>query len=361
MKVAIQKKIKQNPFLKVLGEQPSLSDVDYKFKALSLFSGGGGLDLGVSLAGFEVKFSSDVEEQLCETIKFNFPNACVLTEDVRKLKGKAIRKLSGVNEFDLLIGGPPCQAFSILGKRESFDDPRGQLAYEYVRLVKEIQPNAFLFENVTGLLTLNKGKDWEVFKDFLIGETGYTIFHTVLNSADFGIPQIRKRVFIVGFKKNVKDFSFPKPTHFNPDDLGNLFYSEEFKWLPSKYALEKAEGLPNHEKRIHGDRVAKRYSVIPQGDRDKIDRTDRINSALPSGTVLVGSKAGGGRPFIHPKEPRHITVREAARLQSFPDWYVFKNTGTWQYRAVGNAVPPLLAKLIAEQIAASLQKSNGGI
>ena len=126
-------------------------------------------------------------------------------------------------------------------------------------------------------------------------------------------------------------------------------------WLPAKLALEQVENLHNHDIRIHGERVRSRYEKIPPGSRDKVDHTDRIDPEKPSGTVLVGSKAGGGRPHIHPYVPRHITVREAARLQSFPDWYKFLGTSTAQYRQVGNAVPPLLAFAVGKSIQDTLK------
>jgi len=127
------------------------------------------------------------------------------------------------------------------------------------------------------------------------------------------------------------------------------------EWIPAKFALEYVDSLPNHDIRIHGERVRNRYEKIPPGGRDKIDHTDRIYPEKPSRTVLVGSKAGGGRPHIHPYFPRHITVREAARLQSFPDWYKFLGTSTAQYRQVGNAVPPLLALAVGKSIEAALK------
>lgn len=354
METLIDTETVANSYLKTLADLPRLDNIDYKFSAVSLFSGGGGLDLGVSLAGFEVVFSSDIEMQLGETVKFNVPEATVLAKDIRELKANEIRLLTERNEFDLLIGGPPCQSFSILGKRESLNDPRGMLVYEYARLIKEVSPRAFLFENVPGILTVNKGKDWNELLEYIEKETKYQLYTKVLNAADYGIPQIRKRVFIIGFKEKNLDFEFPEPSHHDCSQLPALFGSDKKCWVPAKFALDNVDGLANHDIRIHGDRVYQRYSEVPVGERDKVDRTDRIDPDRPSGTVLVGSKAGGGRPFIHPYEPRHITVREAARLQSFPDWYEFQNTGTWQYRAVGNAVPPLLAKYIAEKIVKSL-------
>jgi DNA (cytosine-5)-methyltransferase 1 len=345
----------RNGFLQHLSELPKPTEQQYRFSAISLFCGGGGLDLGLSFAGFESKFATDVERPHCETIAYNFPHTVTLPKDVKELTGEHIREITQTNEYDLLAGGPPCQAFSILGRRNSLQDPRGQLVFEYVRLVTEIQPRAFIFENVPGLLTLNKGEDWRQLLAFFESETRYKLYIQILNSADFGVPQIRKRVFIVGFRSHHTQFEFPMPQYRQPESR-DLFTNRELPtWLPAYLALEDVDGLPNHDIRIHGERVRNRYDQIPPGGRDPIDHTDRIHPNRPSGTVLVGSRAGGGRPHIHPFEPRHITVREAARLQSFPDWYIFQSTNTWQYRAVGNAVPPLLAKAVGEQISIALE------
>lgn len=349
-----------NPYLERLKELPKVTELALEFSAVSTFSGAGGLDIGVAFAGFDIKFATDLERVFCETIERNFPHCLTLTIDAKELTGDKIRSLVGQDSFDLLCGGPPCQAFSILGQRNSFNDPRGKLVFEYIRLVKEIQPSSFLFENVPGLLTLNDGKDWSELLEYMKKETGYKIYHGLLNAADYGIPQIRNRVFIVGFQNAKVTFTFPKPTHSDPKSNPGIFDQKLLGWLPAKYALVGSEGLPNHRVRQHSDSVRNRYQKIPPGSRDKVDHTDRIHPERPSGTVLVGSKAGGGRPFIHPYEPRHLTVREAARLQSFPDWYVFEGPETWQYRAVGNAVPPLLAKSVGESIKVALTKTPEG-
>lgn len=344
-----------NLYLRKLRTLPEPQNLSYSRNAVSLFSGGGGLDVGLALSGFETVFATDIESAHCETIAHNFPCCKTLAIDARQLTGQQIRKLTHITSFDLLAGGPPCQAFSILGQRNSFQDPRGQLVYEYVRLVTELNPQAFLFENVPGLLTLNGGRDWNELLQYFHDATAYKIYYRVLNSADYGIPQIRKRVFIVGFRLPEVKFEFPNSSHRSDNGAADLFNGHLSKWLPASLALEEVNSLPNHRIRPHGERVRNRYSAILPGTRDSVDHTDRIDPKRPSGTVLVGSRAGGGRPFIHPYEPRHITVREAARLQSFPDWYVFQSTDTWQYRAVGNAVPPLLAKLIGDQIRIALE------
>lgn len=347
-----------NSYLSYVNSFPAPNKLKYSNTCISLFSGGGGLDLGLALAGFETILATDLEQQHCTTIKYNFPNSITLAADVTKLSGDKIRTLAKVDNFDLLAGGPPCQSFSILGQRNSISDPRGQLVYDYVRILKELQPRAFIFENVPGLLTVNKGKDWKELLEYFHNETHYKLYSQTLNAADYGIPQIRKRVFIVGFRNPDIRFEFPRPTHQDPNSKISLFDKVLQPWVPSYFALEDVDNLPNHDIRIHGDRVRERYIKIPQGGRDRVDHTDRIHPDRPSGTVLVGSRAGGGRPHIHPFEPRHITVREAARLQSFPDWYVFQNTNTWQYRAVGNAVPPLLAKVVGEQVYFALQQES---
>ena len=346
----------KNNYLRKLNSMPKPEEQKFEFNAVSMFSGGGGIDLGITWAGFDVCYSSDIEPQLTETVRFNFPNTFVENKDIRDLTGSEILFKSNLKSVDLIIGGPPCQAFSILGRRNSFGDPRGQLVFEYARIISELKPKAFLFENVPGILNVNKGKDWNEFMNFIKENTKYKIFSNVLNAADYGVPQIRKRVFVIGFLDEDIEFSFPNTLYSNDKDIFSNNGEITKSWVKSKLALEGVENLPNHKIRIHGERVGNRYLRVPQGERDRTDRTDRIHPERPSGTVLVGSKAGGGRPFIHPYEPRHITVREAARLQSFPDWYEIKSTDTWQYRAIGNAVPPLLAYQIGLQIKKALTK-----
>lgn len=290
---------------------------------------------------------SDLAPVFVETVAGNLPHAKPLPEDAMKLTARCLLDEAGTDEIDLVAAGPPCQAFSILGRRGALDDPRGKLALKYFELVAEIRPRAFVFENVPGLLTTNKGADWKHLIEYAQKVTGYHLSWKRLNAASFGIPQSRERVVVVGFRENIP-FEFPTvPTGSGADKL----IQEAPAGSPSAWALEHIEGLPNHDIREHGDRVRQRYIKIPPGGRDTTDHTDRIHPFRPSGTVLVGSSAGGGRPHIHPYHPRVITVREGARLQSFPDWYRFHGTGTAQYRQVGNAVPVLLAYEIGRKIA----------
>jgi len=329
--------------------------------SVSLFSGGGGLDIGLSFSGFNFKYATDIEEEYCQTVQYNFSDCIVEAKDIYNISGKEIKKTIQTDSIALLAGGPPCQAFSILGKRKSFADSRGQLVFEFIRLINELKPHAFIFENVPGILTLNNGEDWNKLLSIIQAKTGYTLgMNQLLNAVDYGVPQIRKRIFVIGFRYPTK-FIPPTPTHFNPYAKRSLSNQGLIEWIPSKFALEDVGGLPNHDIRSHGERVRNRYMAVPPGNRDRIDHTDRIHPERPAGTVIVGSKAGGGRPHIHPDFPRHITVREAARLQSFPDWYIFQGKSTAQYRQVGNAVPPLLAFSIGKSIKAALQQNCCGV
>lgn len=319
---------------------------------VSVFCGGGGLDLGFAAAGYKPLFSSDVVPIFCETIHENLGKHIVEPHDITTLSGAAVVDRIG-EKVDVVIGGPPCQSFSILGSRKSTEDPRGQLVYQYARFIKEISPKAFLFENVPGILTVSKGADWKELLAFFESETGYHIKWTKLNAVWFGVPQYRQRVIAVGFKEkdDFERFSWPDKKYSESWEQAELGMLAPRK---SGLAFEGVLGLHNHILRAHSERVVSRYSLVPPGGRDKKDHTDRIHPDRPSGTVLVGSGAGGGRPFIHPYEHRHITVREAARLQSFPDWWVFAGGPTAAYRQVGNAVPPLMANAIATQIAKAL-------
>lgn len=305
---------------------------------ISLFSGGGGLDLGAYLAGFNTAFASDLNSSFVSTIKYNIPHTKIYSGDVMELSADDILRLAELerNQVDLMIAGPPCQSFSILGKRKALEDPRGKLTEKYFQLVCDIRPKAFLFENVPGLLSVNHGEDFSNLWKYLQDTTGYTLFKKVCHAVDYGVPQFRDRVIIIGFREDIDSSAFSFPT---APSRTNELPSQ----VPSKWALEDVANCQNQIIRKHGDIVRQRYANTKPGTRCKTDHTDRINPETPSGTVLVGSSAGGGRPHIHPVEPRVITVREAARLQSFPDWYVFQGSTTDQYRQVGNAVPPLMA------------------
>lgn len=326
------------------------------YNCISLFSGGGGLDLGAYRAGFESRFVSDIKCAYTETIRRNLPHINVYNGDVLKLTSQKIRQISEIKgDIDLMIAGPPCQSFSIMGSRKAMKDPRGQLTIKYFELISDLCPKAFLFENVPGLLNVNKGKDFSNLWEFIVRRTHYSLFKTVLKATDFGVPQIRERLFIVGFRAdiNASTFSFPKrPTLEKGLKLPLP--------VPSGLALTDVKSLSNQDVRVHTETVRKRFEKVPQGKRDSGSYCDRVDPTKPAHTILIGSSVGGARPHIHPTEPRVLTVRESARLQSFPDWYEFFGSRTEQYRQVGNAVPPLLAFEVINQVRKVLDAQKQG-
>lgn len=333
-----------------------------KPKVVSLFSGGGGLDLGLEAAGFEIIFASDIDEHSCITLKANqlksngkiLKDTTILQADIVDLEANDILKKTGLKkgEIDLLAGGPPCQAFSVFGKRQGTNDPRGQLAYEYLRMLSELEPSAFFFENVYGLMTIEKG---EVFKELCAKLSNpkprlhYTLSIFRLNSADYGVPQFRDRVFIIGSKSKKHISNIPEICTDNPITLGLLPYrtvNDAFNQLPPM-----GQKLQNHTGRKHSTRIIERYASLVHGERDPKTRINKLHPERPSYTIIVGSDKGGGKGHVHPFEPREVTPRESARIQTFPDWWEFSGTSRHPIRQIGNAVPPLLAALIGREIA----------
>lgn len=335
-------------------------------KLVSLFTGGGGLDLGLEAAGFETLLAVDIDEHSCISLEANKENcaksgkpflskAKVLRGDITTLTGKEVQKLTGLKkgEIDLLAGGPPCQAFSVFGKRKGREDPRGMLVYHYLRLITELRPKAFLFENVYGLLTAEKGKVFSDLKEKLsnpIDGLEYTLSIHRLNAADYGVPQFRDRVFIIGC---IKGNSVPKipPLCSESTDLVS-------QTLPWRTVANGLKGLPkighsksnNHTGRVHSDRIVERYGAMRFGERDHFTRINRLDPTKPSYAIIVGSDKGGGKGHVHPTEPREVTPRESARMQCFPDWWWFSGTSRHPIRQVGNAVPTLLGLAIGRQI-----------
>lgn len=327
-------------------------------KTISLFSGGGGVDLGFSATGFGIVYATDIDSYSCETLKLNqgrkpyYSNHLVEVADVKNLNVTAIlRKIEvSQNEINFILGGPPCQAFSVFGKRKGLEDPRGNLVYEYARIIKELKPSGFLFENVSGLKTIHNGELYKKLIETLSFEGEYTVSAHEYDVADYGIPQFRSRVIIVGSKNGIKVSKMPT-THVSQDSINNNF-------LPHKTVKQVLEGmlapsensLFNHIGRNHSQRIIDRYRGLEFGERDPLTRINKLHPARPSYTIIVGSDKGGGKGHVHPYFPREVTPRESARLQTFPDWWEFAGTGRHVIRQVGNAVPPLFAALLAEHI-----------
>ena len=277
-----------------------------------------------------------------------YSNAHSIPSDIREVTATNLLKEAGLQkaDVDIVIGGPPCQTFSIFGKRKGLDDPRGNLVWEYLRVIKEVQPKAFLFENVAGLKSIHNGSLYTKILEDLSLDGTYTVSAHNYQVADYGIPQFRDRIFFIGAKNGV---AVPpmKPTH--GDNTVNPYktVADALRNLPEPTPNDL---IPNHIGRNHSERIVERYHKLAFGERDPKTRINRLNPAKPSFTIIVGSDKGGGKGHVHPLVPREVTPRESARIQTFPDWWEFHGKGRHVIRQVGNAVPPLFAALLAEHI-----------
>jgi DNA (cytosine-5)-methyltransferase 1 len=324
--------------------------------AVSFFSGAGGLNIGFEYAGFDNLVSIELNEIFCNTLKRNYPTKSIIGppnsigdisqhEEISALLEAVI---GSAKPFDgVFHGGPPCQSFSIAAnqrfskdsdnfKRQGFDDEeKGELIFDYLWYIKRFMPRAFLIENVAGIEYCDDDGKIKVALDEL-ADLGYEILPPkIVNAAYFGVPQNRMRWLIIGSRTN-KAIDFPVP-----NDYMTACY-ETFN--------RSLEGVENHLTREHTAESVSRYMQLAYGTRDKLGRVDRLNPYIPSKTVIAGGTKGGGRSHLHPYSPRTISVRECARLQTFPDSYVFSGATARQFTQVGNAVPPLLAYKIAIEV-----------
>ncbi|MBQ0083215.1 MAG: DNA cytosine methyltransferase [Clostridiales bacterium] len=365
---------------------------------IDLFAGCGGLSTGFEMAGYNIPLAVEKDEWASETYKKNHPNTKVITND--------ITQITDLNSFfdepvdiDGIIGGPPCQGFSLSGNRDK-KDPRNSLFMEFVRFVKHFKPRFFVMENVTGILSM-KTKNDENVKDLIINEfsgVGYTVNIYILNAAEFGVPQSRVRVFFIGLRNDIpydKEKVEPKGYTFGEKqitieqaimDLPQLKSGEgtelqEYRCAPQndyqKWIRAGSSTVYNHITMRHTARLVERFSHIRWGESvadvgQEFQQRQRGDASKVSGKVYSQNNmrpypdkpsptvpASFQSNFIHPYLDRNYTAREGARLQSFPDTYIFcgkRTTMSWeknlsQYQQIGNAVPPLLAKAIAKSIA----------
>jgi DNA (cytosine-5)-methyltransferase 1 len=370
--------------------------------AVDLFAGAGGMTLGFEQAGFDVLASVEIDPIHCAIHEYNFPMWNAICASVTNISGDDIRAKSkiGDREVDVVFGGPPCQGFSLMGKR-AFDDPRNQLVSHFMRLVTELNAKYFVMENVKGL-TLGSHRQFvdEVIDNF--EKNGYKVLkdYQVLNASHFGVPQHRERLFLIGCRQDLALPNYPlpftKPAKAKriPKNLVDLPNSptvgDAIADLPdiSKYPeLIKQDSCeftvkdfskyveiinnfiePNfgykrkYNEHIltsslmskHRESSKQRFAATAQGEVEKISRfyklaLDGISNTLRAGTPSNRGAFTAPRP-IHPNSLRCITVREAARLHSYPDWFGFHKTIWHGFRQVGNSVPPLLAKAVASQI-----------
>jgi DNA (cytosine-5)-methyltransferase 1 len=335
--------------------------------AVSLFAGGGGLDLGFSAAGFNIVYSTDIDHHSCETLKLNqnrrefYSEHLVEQKDINSLNTDDVLKKIELSkkDIDFVIGGPPCQAFSVFGKRKGLEDPRGNLVYEYARIINELKPAGFLFENVSGLKTIHGGALYNNLIETLSFGGEYLVTAHEYDVANFGVPQFRSRIIIIGTRMG-SPIAKMETTHTSPNTLFNAHkpyntVKQVFKNMP----IPGGENtLFNHTGREHSQRIIDRYRSLEFGERDSLTRINKLNPIRPSYTIIVGSDKGGGKGHVHPYYPREVTPRESARLQSFPDWWEFYGNGRHVIRQVGNAVPPLFGAQLANHIKKELFNSK---
>ena len=303
----------------------------------------------------------EIDKNACNTLKFNRPNWNVINENIANISSRNLEDFFSIKkgELDLLSGGAPCQAFSYAGKRLGLEDTRGTLFYHYALFLKKLQPKIFLFENVKGLLSHDKGKTHETIIN-VFKEEGYTIYEKVLNAWDYGVAQKRERLIIVGIRNdllNKLNFLFPTPHNYKPILRDILLDCPESKGVAySEYKKKIFELVPpgGYWKDIPKE-IAKEYMKScwdMEGGRTGILR--RLSLDEPSLTILT-SPSQKQTDRCHPIEARPFTIRENARCQSFPDEWIFSGSVTDQYRQVGNAVPVNLAYEVALEIRKALE------
>lgn len=350
--------------------------------AIDLFSGAGGLTIALKNSGFNVLLANEINHCFAETHSYNFPNIPMIEEDIKNLTAKEIYNITNNNDIDLVVGGPPCQGFSLFGKRrfintQGYDpkiDPRNQLVYEYIRIIKEVRPKFFFMENVKGFSNLDNGLFLEeVLQQFK--KLGYkNIWWKIVCAADYGVPQMRYRMFMIGNRLGI-DFEAPLKTNF-PIGSGKF---PEYATVGDAIMdlVGKENHVANHVPLNHKPIVAARYKYVKEGCKLNLDdlppelaiatRRDsktgkivnyshvykRLDRNSPSTTMVPGHNAFP----IHPTLNRTLTAREAARIQTFPDNHIFFGTRQEQCIQVGNAVPPKMAEPFLKKINLYLSQS----
>lgn len=343
-------------------------------KTISLYTGAGGLDLGLEAAGFDTTIAIEIDKWACETLKYNRPNWNPIQRSIHSVSSKEIKELGKFihDEPALLIGGPPCQPFSksaywSRGDTKRLDDPRADTLSAYLRVLRDLTPKAFLMENVFGITYKGKDEAIDLLKNIIkkINQqtgTNYTFSLGIVNAADYGVPQIRERVFIIG-SRNGKVFKFPFPTHSNPDIVQTDLFVKE-PWLTAWDAIGDLNDLEHKDIPVTG-KWAKLLPSIPEG-KNYLHHTSRgdgvplfgwrtrywsfllkLAKDRPSWTIQAqpGSAIG---PF-HWKN-RRLSTRELCRLQTFPDDYEIWGGRTEVQRQLGNAVPSLIGEILGREI-----------
>ena len=346
---------------------------------IDLFSGAGGFSLGFEWAGFKTILGLDIHKAAAETFMRNFPKAGFILGDARRVSVELVLEATAGVRADVITAGVPCQGFSLNNRKRRADDPRNYLFLEAVRFAKVLRPKVLVIENVLGMASTRKGGTNLSFAQEVVSaieELGYEVSFARLNAADYGVPQTRERIFFVGVERGLR-FGWPDPL-FGPASSEKRPYVTVWEAIGDLPPLEPGESkgeytaaahsayarliragasrLLNHKAPFHDERTLKRIANTRPGEPlyESFKQRVRLDPNRPSPTIV----AGGIRPqffFAHPFQNRGLTVREHARLQSFPDTFVFEG-GIVQGRVLtGNAVPPLLVKVLAEAIKRALE------
>lgn len=354
-----------------------------QYNIMDLFAGVGGLSYGFSqLPQFNIVAANEIEKDISIAYTLNHPTVKMLNCDIKDLSEDILMKALNGQKIDVVVGGPPCQSYSTLGKRQN--DKRANLFLQYKRVLKILKPEAFIFENVVGMLSMNKGNLFrQIQSEF--EELGYVLQYKVLDAADFGVPQHRERVFLVGFKgKN--NYIYPTPTHglgLKPyitlkDAIGDLptlksgekkvnyqteITNDFLRFVRNKNSTEVDE----HCAPKNGEHLIKIMEALKDGQsKNDLPEDIRPKSGYgntyaklwwdkPSTTITRNFACPSSSRCIHPRDSRAMSVREGARLQSFPDDYKFYGSDGMKRLEIGNAVPPLLSMAIAKQMLSALK------
>lgn len=373
--------------------------------SIDLFAGCGGMTLGFAWAGFNSVLASDIDENCKKTFSTNFPEIPFLCGDISQLRKNDFDSIISEKQIDVILGGPPCQGFSLANKKRNkiSEDPRNKLFYDFVKTINWYNPKAFVMENVKGLLSMDSGK---VVKQILYefensGKFGYEVRIKVLKSSDYGVPQTRERVIIIGIRKDLNLIpEFPEkkflkevtveeaisdlPIINSGEGFEKMDYNKESQNEYQRFMRKDSSFVFNHVAMKHTKRLIDRFKAIKQGENlldvwethGAVQRGNpsekshvkfsqnnlRLFMDKPAPTIAASFQSN----FIHPFLDRNFTAREGARLQSFPDNFIFEGMRTkmsWekglsQYQQIGNAVPPLLAYEIALSLKSVLKNGN---
>ena len=356
-----------------------------RYNVVDLFSGVGGLSFGFSkLAEFNILIANEIEKDISIAYSLNHPEVKMINCNINDLTEEELNRILNGQKIDLIVGGPPCQSYSTLGKRRM--DERANLFMQYKRILSILHPRAFVFENVSGILSMDKGHLYEKIKEEF-SSLGYELKSKLLDAVDFGVPQHRERVILVGFKgKN--NFEYPAPTHGKglksyvtlEEAIGDLAvlksgetnnsFDPNFKNDFLNFVRKDNTPLTEHSAPNNGEHLIKIMKALKDGQsKDDLPEEIRPKSGYgntyaklwwkrPSTTITRNFACPSSSRCIHPRDSRAMSIREGARLQSFPDSYKFYGSNGTKRLEIGNAVPPLLSIQIANQVLKALESQT---